>query len=70
MTYHLFARHEYAEPLELVVTFEHDGTPTLDDLPDRDAAWLEVAIIAADDVTWILRDGDLVTAVIDVEVPA
>lgn len=67
MTFHLLARHDYAEPLTLVATFDHDGVPTLDDLPERDATWLEVAVLAAHDATWILRDGELVAA-IDAEV--
>lgn len=69
MIYHLFARHEYAEPLELIETFEADRQPTLDDLPQRDDTWLEVCVLADDDATWILRDGELVAA-IDVEVSA
>lgn len=63
VTYHLFARSEYADPLALVATFDCDHVPTLADLPERDASWLEVAVMAIGDVTWILRDGDLITAI-------
>lgn len=61
-TYHLFTRTEYADPLQRQGTFEFDGVPGLDDLPvERSDDWLEVVLIPADEVTWVLRDGDLVT---------
>jgi hypothetical protein len=63
-TFHLFSRNAYADPLERVTTFEHDGTPGLDDLPvDRDPDWLEVVVIPDDALTWVLHEGSLVTDV-------
>jgi hypothetical protein len=60
-TFHLFSRTAYADPLERVTTFEHDGTPGLDDLPvGRDPAWLEVVVVPDDALTWVLCGGSLV----------
>jgi hypothetical protein len=71
VTYHLYVRNEYAEPLARVATFEHDAVPTLDDLPvDRDPGWLEVVVIPDEAITWVLRDADLVTEPTAEEVPA
>ena len=62
MTYHLFTRSDYAEPLQRHTTFQFDGLPALEDLPvDRADDWLEVVVVPADEVTWVLRGGDLVT---------
>jgi hypothetical protein len=69
-TYHLYVRSEYAEPLQRHATFEHDGQPTLDDLPDRDEGWLEVVVVPDDAITWVLRGADLITHEQTVEVSA
>ncbi|MFA9430262.1 hypothetical protein [Egicoccus sp. AB-alg2] len=62
MTYHLYVRTAYADPLERLTSFEHDGVPRLEDLPvEVDPAWLEAVLIPDEAITWVLRDGDLVT---------
>jgi hypothetical protein len=71
VTYHLYVRNEYAEPLARLASFEHGDVPTLDDLPvDRDPDWLEVVIIPDEAITWVLKDADLVTEPTAEEVPA
>jgi hypothetical protein len=71
VTYHLYVRNDYAEPLARFATFEHDTVPTLDDLPvERDPDWLEVVVVPDEAITWVLRDADLVTESAPEEVPA
>lgn len=57
MEYLVFGRTAYAEPLALVTTVEAPSSPTVDDLGVGDA-WLELVAIPADEVIWILRDGE------------
>lgn len=60
-TYHLFTRTEYVEPLQRQAVFEFDGVPDLEDLPvEPSDDWLEVVLAPADEMTWVLRDADLV----------
>ncbi len=59
MEYLVFGRTEYAEPLALVTTVETASTPTVDALGvGRD--WLELVLVPADEILWILRDGHAV----------
>lgn len=70
-TFHLYARTDYAEPLERQATFEADEAPSLDQLPvERSEDWLEVVLVPDAAITWVLRDADLVTSVETPEVVA
>jgi hypothetical protein len=70
-TFHLYARTDYADPLERQATFDADQVPTLDEVPiDRSDDWLEVVLVPDDAITWVLRDADLVTRVETPEVVA
>lgn len=63
MRYHLYGRTTYVDPLEHLGDVEQDTVPTLDDVEVRsaeDAEWIELVALPADDVVWILRDGELV----------
>lgn len=63
-TYHLYTRIDYADPLERQATFDAEEAPDLDKLPvERSKDWLEVVLIPDNDMTWVLRDADLVTEV-------
>lgn len=55
----VFGRTEYAEPLALVTTVQAASPPGVADL-DTGGDWLELVLVPADKVIWILRDGDLV----------
>ncbi|CAN5875724.1 hypothetical protein BH23ACT10_BH23ACT10_34980 [soil metagenome] len=57
----VFGRTEYAEPLALVTTVQAETSPGIADLDVGDD-WLELVLVPADAVIWILRDGDLVGA--------
>jgi hypothetical protein len=57
MEYLVFGRAEYAEPLGLVTTVEAASTPSVDDL-GLGSDWLELVLVPADEIIWILRDGD------------
>jgi hypothetical protein len=57
--YTFFGRHEYAEPLELIGSFETDGVPTVRDAGVGDD-WLELVAVPEDDAIWVIRDGSLV----------
>lgn len=52
----VFGRTDYAEPLAFVTTVDAVSTPTLDEL-DVGTDWLELVVIPADAIIWILRDG-------------
>lgn len=56
MDYLVFARTAYADPLALVTTVTLDGAPTVDEL-GVGHDWLELVVVPADEVIWILRDG-------------
>jgi len=56
MEYLVFGRTAYAEPLALVTTVEA-SSPTVAELGVGDD-WLELVAIPADEVIWILRDGE------------
>jgi len=56
MAYMVFGRTAYAEPLALVTTVDA-SSPTVDELGVGDD-WLELVAIPADEVIWILRDGE------------
>ena len=56
MEYLVFGRTEYAEPLALVTTVEAASTPTVDYL-GIGGDWLELTLVPADEIIWILRDG-------------
>lgn len=64
-TYMVFARREYADPLELIDIVESTEVPTLDDL-GADEGWLELVVVPADQVIWIERDGELLGASVEV----
>ena len=57
MEYLVFGRTDYAEPLSAVTTVEAASTPTVDDL-GIGTDWLELVVIPADEIIWILRDGE------------
>jgi len=57
MDYLVFGRTEYAEPLALVTIVEAAPTPTVDDL-GVGGDWLELVLVPADEIIWILRDGE------------
>ncbi len=61
MTIHVYARTEYAEPLEHLRDVEADDPAALS-VEDATGGgdWLEVAVIPADRVVWVIRDGELV----------
>lgn len=60
-TYHVFARHRYADPLSKVAEVEADAVPTLETLPiKRDPDWLELVVIPDADIRWVIRGGRLV----------
>ena len=59
MEYLVFGRTEYAEPLALVTTVETASTPTVDAL-GVGSDWLELVLVPADEILWILRDGHAV----------
>lgn len=58
----LFARKDYAEPLELLRELDAGAVPTLADVEgDVDGErWLEVTAIPADAAIWVVRGGELV----------
>ncbi|HEX6256499.1 MAG TPA: hypothetical protein VFZ70_11900 [Euzebyales bacterium] len=56
MEHLVFGRTEYAEPLAFVTTVDAASTPALEDL-DVGTDWLELVVIPADAIIWILRDG-------------
>lgn len=63
MTYLVFTRTEYAQPLEYLETIEADpATVSIADVPRGDEGWLEVMLIPEPSMTWVLRDADLVVA--------
>lgn len=61
---HVYARTAYAEPLEHVGDVDDGpGEVTIDEAtggPGEHGDWLEVAVIPADAVVWVIRDGELV----------
>ncbi len=59
MQYLVFGRTAYAEPLGLLTTVQADTVPMLDDL-DVGAAWLELVLVPADEIVWIVRNGETV----------
>ena len=59
MEFLVFGRTEYAQPLGLVTTIEAATQPALDDL-DVGTDWLELVAVPADEIIWILRDGETV----------
>ncbi len=58
MEYLVFGRTEYAQPLALLTTVRSDAVPTLDDL-DVGTDWLELAVVPAEELIWIVRDGEM-----------
>lgn len=63
MTYLVFTRTEYAQPLEYLETIEAEpGQVSLADIPRGDEGWLEVMLVPETAMTWVLRDADLVVA--------
>ncbi|MBY5163238.1 hypothetical protein [Salsipaludibacter albus] len=69
-TVHVYARTEFAEPLEHLRDVDADDPA---DLSVEDATgggdWLEVAVVPADRLVWVIRDGELVDRAHE-EVPA
>ena len=57
-TYLVFGRREYPQPLVQLAAVEADAPPDLADLGVGDG-WLELQVVAHDDVIWVLRDGAL-----------
>lgn len=60
MEYLVFARKQYAEPLELTDTVQIDGDASLDQVPGGGDGWLELVLVPTAEITWVLRDGELV----------
>lgn len=56
MTYLVFGRTEYAQPLALVSTVDAAAPPAIDDL-NIDGGWLELVLVPEDAPIWVLRDG-------------
>lgn len=64
-TLHVYARTQYADPLEHLgdVDAADPAELSVDQAtggPGDDGDWLEVAVIPADAVVWVIRDGELV----------
>jgi hypothetical protein len=52
----VFGRTDYAAPLAFVTRVHAASTPTLDDL-EVGTDWLELVVIPAAAIIWVLRDG-------------
>lgn len=57
MEYLVCGRTDYAQPLALVRTVEAARPPALDDL-GVGGDWLELVLVPAEAIIWILRDGE------------
>jgi hypothetical protein len=56
VTYLVFGRTAYAEPLALLSTVDAATPPAIDDLDVGDG-WLELVLVPEDAAIWVLRDG-------------
>lgn len=60
--HHVYARTDWAEPLERLGEVEADDTPDVETAVGEDHEWLEVAVIPDESLVWVIRDGELVDA--------
>lgn len=59
MTYLVFGRRRYEEPLAQLSSIAAEAPPQVTDLDIGDG-WLHVVLVPEADVIWVMRDGDLV----------
>lgn len=63
MRHHVYTRRDYDQPLAELDRVESDEVPDVTTAVGDDHDWLEVAVIPASAIVWVVRDGDLVDGV-------